>query len=211
MNLTVEAKNSFSMKSIHKKESQCAHIKGLPLYADSIVPPANATLHSGDRAEANTSSALLENLRHEDQKVQTQPQDRVVHFGNVTVRLYGRTLGDHPDCYDGPPLTLDWTYEECKPQEVCDYELLREKPCLDWTDLYITPNDRAEYLLSQLGFTEEDLDDAETRINKVRKQRRATYYIASRYTVEEEETFETSLQAVNVAMKWAKHICFLRL
>jgi hypothetical protein len=50
---------------------------------------------------------------------------RHVVFGEVEVREYDVTVGDHPLCMTGCPLSLDWTYDVCAPLTVDEFELCR--------------------------------------------------------------------------------------
>lgn len=54
----------------------------------------------------------------ESQEEQEVKPKRKVHFGSVLIRDYNVTLGDHPSCSYGPPLTIDWDYQEYKPIDV---------------------------------------------------------------------------------------------
>lgn len=47
-----------------------------------------------------------------------------VSFSNVEVREYGCTVGDHPMCSDGLPISLDWSHEHTK---IIDIECSRER------------------------------------------------------------------------------------
>lgn len=62
----------------------------------------------------------------QDASTQSGPQlalERRVSFGSVEVREFNRTAGDHPDCREGPPMSLDWKYVEKQPISVDHYEL----------------------------------------------------------------------------------------
>lgn len=47
---------------------------------------------------------------------------RRIAFREVTVREYDMTLGDHPNCSYGPPVSLGWRYVEYAPLGVDEYE-----------------------------------------------------------------------------------------
>jgi len=51
--------------------------------------------------------------------------ERRVRFGNVTVREYASTIGDHPFCHDSCPLSLDWQHSEATKYEVETFECKR--------------------------------------------------------------------------------------
>ena len=45
-----------------------------------------------------------------------------VTFGTVTVRAYSITMGLNPSTSIGPPVTLDWDYDEHRPTTIEEYE-----------------------------------------------------------------------------------------
>ena len=45
-----------------------------------------------------------------------------VTFGTVTVRAYSITMGRNPSTSIGPPVTLDWDYDEHRPTTMEEYE-----------------------------------------------------------------------------------------
>lgn len=45
-----------------------------------------------------------------------------VSFNEIHLRIYDQTLGDHPSTQDGPPITLDWSYEDAGVYDLEDYE-----------------------------------------------------------------------------------------
>lgn len=45
-----------------------------------------------------------------------------VCFGEIRIRSYAQTLGDNPSCSYGPPIQLDWDFEEHEALAVDDYE-----------------------------------------------------------------------------------------
>jgi hypothetical protein len=53
------------------------------------------------------------------------PPRRSVSFKSVEVREYSITVGDHPLCYDGLPLTLDWEHSDTV--EIRDVSTSRER------------------------------------------------------------------------------------
>eukprot|EP00565_Helicotheca_tamesis_P003160 CAMPEP_0185725620 /NCGR_PEP_ID=MMETSP1171-20130828/1833_1 /TAXON_ID=374046 /ORGANISM="Helicotheca tamensis, Strain CCMP826" /LENGTH=163 /DNA_ID=CAMNT_0028393791 /DNA_START=236 /DNA_END=729 /DNA_ORIENTATION=- len=78
-----------------------------------------------------------------------------VTFGQVEVRVYGLTLGDNPACSDGPPLTLDWSYQTKDDQQLND--------CTEYhhgSSNKISAGRRMELLLER-GHTHEEIMQAE--------------------------------------------------
>lgn len=71
---------------------------------------------SGENSSLDTSlhSAASSSACHSRcaNNKQQRPIKRRVSFANVQVREYAVTVGDHPFCFDGLPLTLDWEHSE---------------------------------------------------------------------------------------------------
>lgn len=84
-------------------------------------------------AEADEASSKCEVEEEEGEAVDAQSREegrpasprRTVSFKNVEVREYSITVGDHPLCYDGLPLTLDWEHSETV--EIRDVSTSRER------------------------------------------------------------------------------------
>ena len=49
---------------------------------------------------------------------------RQVHFGTISIRRYDIMPGDQPDCKEGFPIQLDWTFDEDAPVDVRLYEIM---------------------------------------------------------------------------------------
>ena len=110
--------------------------------------------------QMDCATTLSHDTVHEEEKV-----IKKVHFmTNVTIRHYDRTLGDHPGCAEGLPVTLGWTYSSEESRAVD--EAPREVTVL-------TPNQRRKLLLG-LGFTGKELRKQRETINYVRMQRSET-------------------------------------
>lgn len=94
----------------------------------------------------------------------------------MKVREYGVTLGDHPDCTRGPPLSLNWDYVELgtKKIETCESSRkarrARETLCMSLS--------ARKQLLLNTGFTKYELREAANEVKKVQKNRKSSekYY-----------------------------------
>mmetsp|Transcript_17467 Transcript_17467/g.23337 ORF Transcript_17467/g.23337 Transcript_17467/m.23337 type:complete len:167 (-) Transcript_17467:240-740(-) len=88
-----------------------------------------------------------------------------VRFGRVDVREYELTLGDNPSCSNGPPLTLDWSYQNIVNLPLAD-ESEGKFGCIGCKDRHrnngmgISENKRIELLLAW-GHTYEEIMQAE--------------------------------------------------
>mmetsp|Transcript_52327 Transcript_52327/g.61091 ORF Transcript_52327/g.61091 Transcript_52327/m.61091 type:complete len:192 (+) Transcript_52327:106-681(+) len=114
----------------------------------------------------------------QDEKSKSGPTDQVtVSFSTVQVRHYDVTLGDHPDCTDGPPISLDWTYDESIPVELNSYEsdrLIRGRIRIAPTRISCAVR---KNLMSWCGgFTKREILKAEKAARASRRQRRLTLY-----------------------------------
>lgn len=100
---------------------------------DDSQPSLACTLSSTDSSRGENSS--LDTSLHSGSSAsrcannnnkQQIPMKRRVSFANVQVREYAVTVGDHPFCYDGLPLTLDWEHAPDPPVEF-SIEVSRER------------------------------------------------------------------------------------
>mmetsp|Transcript_14263 Transcript_14263/g.23619 ORF Transcript_14263/g.23619 Transcript_14263/m.23619 type:complete len:183 (-) Transcript_14263:173-721(-) len=71
---------------------------------DSLFECPDAVLSEDDASSSSDSSSIKE--------IEPSAQLKRVCFSTVEVREYSLTIGDHPLCRDGLPITLDWKYNE---------------------------------------------------------------------------------------------------
>jgi hypothetical protein len=95
---------------------------------------------------------------------------RQVQFSVVQVREYERIIGDHPDVRVGPPLSLDWKYEERKPLPLDDYERSR----ISKGNYRLSSITRKNMLLHVLGISEEEILNVEKEVQRIKAQRTET-------------------------------------
>ena len=97
-----------------------------------------------------------------------------VSFSSVSIRSHSQTIGDHPDCHDGPPISLDWEYEDYRPIRVDDWERQRANTgsTANSSDLYITPYFRRNVLQHRYGHSRKETEEA-TRLVKAARRRRS--------------------------------------
>jgi hypothetical protein len=132
-----------------------------------------------------------------------------IRFESVQTRLYHQTLGDNPAVKYGPPIALDWEYEEMSPVQVDEFEGTRgdrisisdsnnnkkNKPVL-------SSMDRRRVLKNQ-GFTEEEIDQASQQAEKARKERATTNALLPAMKVE--EVLQSTRRHVMRFLKKSKH------
>lgn len=99
---------------------------------------------------------------------------RNVSFASVGIREYSQTLGDHPNVSYGPPLSLDWDYNDEIKLDVESYEAERppRRSARGMMQNYYQRRD----ILSRYGHTEEELKRSKKRINKIKMERSVTRY-----------------------------------
>mmetsp|Transcript_25546 Transcript_25546/g.41939 ORF Transcript_25546/g.41939 Transcript_25546/m.41939 type:complete len:198 (+) Transcript_25546:302-895(+) len=95
-----------------------------------------------------------------------------VRFGYVTIRNYDMTLGDNPSCAAGPPVCLDWNYEQIPALPIREFERFKStRPRVQRTShLAIAPEFRRGILL-RTGFTSGQIQEAERQVAKIQNQR----------------------------------------
>lgn len=96
-----------------------------------------------------------------------------ISFGHVIIRAYSQTLGDNPAVSYGPPISLDWDYEEYEPILLEDYEGTRP-PRRSLRQMVLSYYYRKNVLNWQYGFSEEQLKASKQQIKKERFQRQLT-------------------------------------
>ena len=96
-----------------------------------------------------------------------------VSFSSVSVRSHSQTLGDHPCCHRGPPIALDWQYEDYRPILVDDWETYRVRDGgANSEKMYIPPHFRRNVLEYRYGHSREETTEA-ARVAKMARRRRS--------------------------------------
>ena len=95
-----------------------------------------------------------------------EPTRKSVSFGGLHVRTYSLTIGDHPCCKQGLPLSLDWSFSEEGSLSIEQYENSRS-PRRSREELKISPEDRSE-LLSEDGTSATELRRAQRKLHRAR-------------------------------------------
>jgi hypothetical protein len=115
------------------------------------------------------------------------PQQRSVNFDTIRIREFARTLGDNPSTTHGPPLTLDWHYQDTKPIKVDEYEETRP-PRRVTQEMMIPGNIRENILLSQTETTKKQIARMISQVRSSRHQRQTS--VAMQDLEEWHEAFE---------------------
>lgn len=99
---------------------------------------------------------------------------REVSFHTVVIREYGMTLGDNPSCSYGPPVCLDWDYEETKKVKLDEYEQSRNKR-RTMRQMVLSYYKRFE-ILQNAGYSSGEMKAATRQVNKAKRQRDTTKF-----------------------------------
>eukprot|EP00539_Tryblionella_compressa_P006541 CAMPEP_0178754954 /NCGR_PEP_ID=MMETSP0744-20121128/12448_1 /TAXON_ID=913974 /ORGANISM="Nitzschia punctata, Strain CCMP561" /LENGTH=279 /DNA_ID=CAMNT_0020408927 /DNA_START=183 /DNA_END=1022 /DNA_ORIENTATION=- len=98
---------------------------------------------------------------------------RTVNFDSISIREFARALGDNPATTNGPPLTLDWDYEDIGSIKVDEYEETR--PPRRVTQQMVIPGKmRERILLSETPTTKQQINSMISEVRSSRHKRQVT-------------------------------------
>lgn len=179
--------NIINNENIYKSEVKNQKLKGEPINEKNLIPFVTDDDESDDDnkyssspfqvgADDKDTSQMKNFLRKSSSFSELDKIKKRVQFGDIKVREYGVTLGDHPDCARGPPLSLNWDYVELGTKNVDTYESSR-KPRRTRETLCMSLSARKQLLLNT-GFTKYELREAANEVKKVQKNRKSSekYY-----------------------------------
>jgi hypothetical protein len=112
-------------------------------------------------------------------------RERKVTFDSVQVRFYSQTLGDNPSVSCGPPITLDWNYEEEPPVGIDEHQGSRGVPRGHPRRFCLNYHQRCNILTYYCGFTKAEIKRAERQVDKARSQRQITRFLLQAMIVED--------------------------
>uniref|UniRef100_A0A7R9W5E3 Uncharacterized protein n=1 Tax=Pseudictyota dubia TaxID=2749911 RepID=A0A7R9W5E3_9STRA len=98
---------------------------------------------------------------------------RQVTFDSVTIREYPMTIGDHPNCSYGPPVTLSWDYDEYESIDVEKFESHRPQR-RNLRGMMMNFYRRKNILLHWAGHSQDELDAATASADRIKRQRTVT-------------------------------------
>jgi hypothetical protein len=140
---------------------------------------ANMKLEEGESTSATDSSSGSSSESESDGSATR----RNIKFESVKVREYNVTIGDHPNCYSGAPVQLDWDYDELSACDIEEYENERG-PRRSHTQMFMNKRYRNQ-VLQEAGHTEDELIKAEKDVQKIQRQRELTKMMLPFSKVEE--------------------------
>ena len=103
------------------------------------------------------------------------PQRQTVSFDQVQIRYFRQTLGDNPSVSYGPPIQLDWKFEEAESLRIDDYELNRPS-CLRKT-LNLNHYHRVNLLQHFCGHSKEELKAAQKTVERAKFKRALSNFL----------------------------------
>ena len=121
-------------------------------------------------------------LKHSDSN---SSSSKSVGFDSVCIRSYQQTMGDNPAVSYGPPISLDWDYEEHEDVNIDEYEFQRGFARRNIQQMAISYYQRKAILTHDYGFTEEELKKAKKDANKIKLRRGVTNYFLPMMPVED--------------------------
>ena len=144
------------------------------------------SISDSSRREAHTASPLSASLPARSASLPSRPQTspRSVSFGEVCIREHSLTIGDHPNCSYGPPVCLDWDFEEQNRVDLDLYEASRGKR-RNLRQMRMNHYHRRNVLMWHYGHTEEDINEASRQVKRTQRQRYLTRRMLPACKIEE--------------------------
>jgi hypothetical protein len=149
--------NSFSEPRFVKGTKR-KHWKCLPPLPPPPKPLASESASRNSSAKSASSSG----------------SSKSVCFDSVSIRSYQQTMGDNPAVSIGPPIQLDWQYEQLGDEDIDAYESSRGYRRRKYHQLPMSYYRRKDVLLRQYGFSKEDLLQKKKEINRAKFKRGVT-------------------------------------
>lgn len=104
----------------------------------------------------------------------TKATERQVSFHQVTIRRYPMIAGDNPACENGPPVTLDWSFEELPSLDLDDFESMRRRTRRQKLHHLLLSYVQRQRILFGIGYTEQEVLQVEKEARTARFQRHMT-------------------------------------
>lgn len=146
----------------------------------TIMMLSSTATNSSEDDDGSVASELLPRTLF-DQEQEPQQNSRSVRFSVVQVREFDRTVGEHPACKAGPPLTLGWSFVEgpdqwlmAHPNEInSDDDDGDDKKKIKRTlqQLYVPAERRIELLRDEWDISESELAAAMCVVAEIKASR----------------------------------------
>lgn len=152
-----------------------SHTKGEPRYVKpgkriwNVLPPL-VDIRKLPAHSACTSTSASSSINNNT----TNTTRKSVEFDSVMIRSYQQTMGDNPSVSYGPPIQLDWEYEEHDDLPIDEYESQRVLSRRTHRQLPISHYRRMAVLSRGYGFSEGELHKAMKAADKTKFLRGVT-------------------------------------
>ena len=168
--------------------SQKSSWKMLPKPDMDQIRRRTPSLSLSDHPEGESSVELTEGGEMDAPAIPSIPSSqKTVSFDQVQIRYYRQTLGDNPSVSHGPPIQLDWKFEEAsEPRRIDDYELDRPS-CLrkPLRELNLNHYHRVNVLQHFCGHSKEELKAAQRTVDRAKFRRAVSNYLLPVQTLED--------------------------
>ena len=156
--------------------------------ASGMTEEMNSLMAPSERIQSTSTLATTsDGTTNTDNNASEDGPKRRVNFDAIMIREYDRTLGDNPATTHGPPLTLDWEYEDVASIKVDDYEAQRA-PRRITEQMMIPGTARENILLTQTPTTKQQIQSMVSQVRSSRHRRQST--VAMQDFEEWHEAFE---------------------
>lgn len=132
------------------------------------LPPPNM-----DHLLARAQSERVGKVESTSSRRSTKGRGGSVKFDKIHMRSYQQTLGDNPSVSYGPPIQLDWEYEEHESIQLDEYEDNRPKR-RNLRQMILSYYQRKNVLTWQYGYSEDVLKKAKKDAERVKMKRSMT-------------------------------------
>jgi hypothetical protein len=164
-----------SLRHLFNKEQQPKSDKRISVDTCETAEDSVSSFHPtlDDRDNEEMMKLDTEQEKEVGTSTTTKPRRKNVNFDTITIREFARALGDNPATTHGPPLSLDWDYEDVVTISVDDYE--KSRPPRRITDQMVVPGTvRENILLSQTRTTKQQIKQRISEVKTSRHKRQVT-------------------------------------
>jgi hypothetical protein len=125
--------------------------------------------------ESSFHSSIMSNITNETDATCSTIKPKKKHrvqFSNIEMRFYNRILGDNPAVEYGPPIQLDWSYNDQNIflTSIDEYETHR-LPRRTRRQLAMSEGTRWNLMIHQFGYTHDEITECANKVKKIKKQR----------------------------------------
>jgi hypothetical protein len=142
-----------------------------------------------------------------EEEEEPKPIHRTVSFSCLEIRSYDLTIGDNPSCQVGPPISLDWTYQQQVQMPLQRYEFMKygrkgpSSPQKQRTGR-LSAAERSLRLRHEFGFGMNEIRAATSDAERIRVQRKFTNkYRTNRAMMKVEGAIESARRNVRRLVK----------